>query len=400
MEILITANSPGEIAGWTRPIVKCLLEKAPNLNISVLLLPCAFSSGKEKEVAESIKGISRVFTVKQTLSLLAGRKNELFSRPAGILHLGGDIFYGALLSKRLKMPVWAYEWAQKQWDGAYSGYFARDEENLNILLKRKISKEKIHIVGDLLVDSVIFRSHEAEDIKKEEGQMLISLMPGSRLREALALIPLFAAAADMILEDFPSALFRLPISPFIDFEHFKTLFPLSPDKDIEGTTAYWEDRSIRTKKGTLISITQNSMESVKNSDFLITIPGTTTGEAGVLGVPLLSLLPLNKPELLPYIGIIGLLEYIPLIGKPLKRKILLKMSEKKPLLAQPNLRAGRELVPELMDTVNPKMIYERIKPFLIDSAQREKISLELKEMYAPYKGAAEKTAKMILEGLR
>lgn len=394
MEVLITANSPGEIAGWTRPVVKCLREVSRDIKISVLLLPCSFSSGREREVAESIPGVYRVYGVKETLSMILAGEKGRFAKPRHLLHLGGDLFYAALLSRRFRMPAWAFEWAQKQWDQCFQGYFARDEKNRQILLNRKISPEKIHVVGDLLVDSVFFRAEEAEKIDKG-GNMLIGLMPGSRLREALGLLPLFAAVAELIEEKFPGTIFYLPISPFIDREKLDKAFPLDPDEKFEGVRIHKDKDRLVTEKGLEIHLDNNSMKVIKNSDFIITIPGTTTGEAGTLGIPHLSILPLNRPELVPYIGIIGLLEHVPLIGKPLKRKLMLGLAAKRPLLSQPNLRAGKELIPEIMEVVNPDNLFRRLLPFLEDKNRRDSIGRELTKLYAPLRGAAEKIAEVV-----
>jgi len=394
MEILITANSPGEIAGWTRPVVKCLMGRDPSLKISVLLLPCSFSSGREKEVAESIPGIHRVYTVKETFSIIIGGNKGRFSDEKILLHLGGDILFAALLSRRLDMPAWAYEWAQKKWDHRFRGYFARDEKNRQTLLKRKIPDEKIHVVGDLLVDSVYFRADEAEPFKKD-ADMLITIMPGSRIREAVLFLPILSGVVEKIRERFPDTAFCMPLSPFIDRKKFYKSFPLEPDKKTIGTVVNLYGEKLVTENGVEIPLLDDSMGAMKASDFIITIPGTTTGEAGTLGIPHISILPLNRPDLLPYIGMIGLVEHIPLIGKHIKAKILMVMSKKKPLLAQPNLRAGREVIPEMMEVVNPDNIFERILPYLENPEKLEKMRKELLDLYSPYRGAAEKIAGLL-----
>lgn len=396
MEVLITANSPGEIAGWTRPVVKCLLEKEPSVKISVLLLPCSFSSGREREVAESIPGVQKVYSVWETISIILFGGGDRFGRSKVLLHLGGDLFYAALLSHRLDMPAWAYEWAQKGRDKHFKGYFARDEKNRQTLLKRDIDDNKIHIVGDLLVDSVYLRADDARPVPKREG-MLIGLMPGSRTREALGLMPLLGGVADNISERFPDTDFYMPISPFIDREKFFGSFPLKPDKKMPGVVIEYSDVILRTEKGTPIYLSDDSMSVMKQADFIITIPGTTTGEAGTLGIPLLSILPLNRPELIPYIGLIGLLEHVPLIGKPLKAKLMMSLSKTKPLLSQPNLRAGKEVIPEIMEVVNPDIVFEKILPYLENKEKLAQIREDLLNLYSPYRGAAKQIAEMILK---
>jgi hypothetical protein len=60
MRLLLTANSPGEMAGWVRPLVKAwrAREVGP---ADLLLLPCTFATGQEERVARELEGIDRVY---------------------------------------------------------------------------------------------------------------------------------------------------------------------------------------------------------------------------------------------------------------------------------------------------------------------------------------------------
>ncbi len=50
MEIFIPADSPGELAGWVRPLVDKLKEKAPQIKINLMITPYQYASGMEIEV--------------------------------------------------------------------------------------------------------------------------------------------------------------------------------------------------------------------------------------------------------------------------------------------------------------------------------------------------------------
>jgi lipid-A-disaccharide synthase len=68
MNIIITANSPGELSGWARPLARRLKETGNN--IILVLLPCVFSSGQEKRVASEIL-YSGVVTGKEYLYFMS-----------------------------------------------------------------------------------------------------------------------------------------------------------------------------------------------------------------------------------------------------------------------------------------------------------------------------------------
>ncbi len=395
MEILITANSPGEIAGWTAPVVKKIKEKRPDVRISVLLLPCAFASGREYETARQIPGVSQVFPVARTLRVILWGGAVPFGKDLRLLHLGGDLFYPVLLKKRLGCRLWSYEWARQKWDRHFEGYFARDELNRQALLDGKIPGKKIHVVGDLLVDSVLFREETAGSLPEHAG-LTFCFMPGSRFREITGLLPVFAGTAKKIAERFPGTRFVIPLSPFLDRDTLRDKSPLEPMPDAPGLPVSFDGQIFQIDGGPEILTLSDSVEALKSSDFMMTIPGTSTGEAGALGVPHYCIIPLNRPEDAPYVGLVGMLNLIPVVGKPLKRKIMLGIAENLKLLAQPNLRAGREVVPEKIIHITPEVLLELVEPYLEDKELRGKIRRELLEIYSPLSGAAKNIADRIL----
>ena len=48
----VLVNGPGEMLGWARPVCRDLGRRG--YKIDLIILPCQFSSGNEKEIAESI----------------------------------------------------------------------------------------------------------------------------------------------------------------------------------------------------------------------------------------------------------------------------------------------------------------------------------------------------------
>jgi hypothetical protein len=388
LEILITANSPGEVASWAKPVVKKIKEQANTAKVTILLLPCPFASGREYEVACSIEGVDRVLKPGETISLIFSPKKFQFQHPVKLLHLGGDLLYSVML--------WSYRWGQKHWDWRLKGYFARDEKNRRKLLAKKIHDSKIHMAGDLLVDSVNFRAEKIEKPEKSDSFTIV-FMPGSRFRELKALAPLFAATAEKILESFPDTRFLMPRSPFIDKTQVPEICPLEPAPDVPGKTVFFHNDSFVTESGTEIKIVEDSISAMLEADFLVSIPGTTTGEAGVLGLPHYCILPLNRLEDIPYAGIIGLLDYVPFVGKKIKRGIFKLLVSKIGFFALPNIIANRQIIPEKAEFIDPDRLFDGIKIYLEDSEKRDKMKKDLIDLFLPYKGAAEVIAANILD---
>jgi lipid-A-disaccharide synthase len=66
-DFFLISNSPGELAGWVRPVVLELKKQIPEATIEIFLTPCQFQSGTEKQYALALPGVSKVWEVRQTL---------------------------------------------------------------------------------------------------------------------------------------------------------------------------------------------------------------------------------------------------------------------------------------------------------------------------------------------
>jgi glycosyltransferase involved in cell wall biosynthesis len=386
--IYISANSPGEISGWLKPIVRAIKEFLPGYGISVILLPCVFASGREKAVVETIKGVDEVLPSRMFLSLLF-KKPDTMNRE--LIHLGGDIWFTALLARRWKSLAWSYQWGKKSIDRYYRGYFVKTEPDKECLLGRGIEGNKIHIVGDLLWDAVADALGEA--LHKNCGAAIESIcfMAGSRLKEVLSLLPFYLQIAGLIKAHFPSVRFKALISPYVDLKELERLGTLSPLPELGGLKGTLDigRRLLQYDETTAIElIMENHIQELSRSDFVITIPGTKTGEAGCLGKPMAVLLPLNKPEDIPYMGIIGLLDWLPIIGPRLKAPLIMKIAAHVGWVSQPNILADREIVPEIKGILTANDVAERIIAILGDSARLAAMNRELEALYSPFKGAS------------
>lgn len=390
--IYISANSPGEISGWLKPVVKAIKKMLPEYSIHVVLLPCVFASGSEKKVVEQLPEVDSVIHSTSFFSLLLDRGDKSNTE---LLHLGGDITLTALLARKWKVGAWGYQWGRKNIDSYYRGYFVKAERDKEVLEKRGIHKNKIFIVGDLVLDSV-FDDCEP-DLKRESSHPVrtICFMPGSRLKEVRSLLPFYLELASHIRKRFSDVEFKAIISPYVSWDELISLKSISPIPElggIEGTIDCETGQFAADSNVGMKLVQQDHIREMRDSDFLITIPGTKTGEAGCLGKPMAVLLPLNKPEDIPFIGLVGLLDWLPILGPRIKGPILRKMAETFGYFSQPNIMAGKEVVPEIKGILKAPEVASSIMKILEDQAALEKMRQELGGLYSSFQGA---TARMI-----
>ena len=396
--LLITANSPGEIT-WLGPIARAALERG--LQVEVLLLPCSFASGREAEVARTLPGVAKVHPWSSYLPLLLWG-GAAWDPQTRVIHLGGDLMYTAFLSWRWGWRCWSYLWSRPWWNSAFRGYLARDAASVDWLLKRKVPREKVHVVGDLVVDSVLGEVPEPAVVDPN----LVALMPGSRRHELTGGTPLYLGVAEKLWKTRPNLRFRLMVSPFLvgGLEISRTLLEelltQSPLPDVGGVKGRLEqvgqEYRLITPQGLAVEVIyHHHMQALAPAQLAISIPGTKTAEAAALGVPTLMVLPLNRPEHLPSIGLLGLLDFLP-GGRRLKGKLIVRGRHKVGLLAQPNQRAGRMLMPEIIDVVNPDMIAQAAEDLLQAPQRLAEVRATLHSLYLPLRGAAQEMLRLAL----
>src|SRR5690625_365173 len=111
MNVILTANSPGEVASWLRPAVAAFRELVPAARIRVCLAPCTFATGAEEAVVRSLPGVSAVYTPRETVAWALWGKRPADVDPGErgvVLYLGGDQFYAAALGRRTGWPAAVY----------------------------------------------------------------------------------------------------------------------------------------------------------------------------------------------------------------------------------------------------------------------------------------------------
>lgn len=371
--LLVTANSPGEMAGWVRPLVREWRERT-DAPVDVLLLPCTFATGQEERVARSLEGVDRVYRPGDYFKLLFRDGRDY--RGGELLHLGGDLMYSAFLSWRWGLSSWSYLWARPWWDSAFKGYFTKNDWGVRWLQKRKVADHKIHLVGDLVLDSV--RQHVPEPLTEHRAQ--VSYLPGSRPQELASLAPFFLAVHRRLQEVQPGTTGVLHVSPFQPLDELASLLQQAPDPHVGGLQGTIVGERLVADGVELELATGDGYQRLAQSELAVSIPGTKTAEAGYLRTPVVTLVPLNRPDHLPSIGLVGLLDYLP-GGRYLKGRLMLRLKDKIGLLAQPNILAQKALLPEYVERIAVEDMSQKLATILMDKKKLLEVSHSLRELY-------------------
>lgn len=361
-DIVLIANSPGELSALVKPVAD-QLAKGRTKRVILVLTPCQYVSGKEIEFARTLKGIEVIVSAaeyKKWALLNQKPKNVKFSEKGVVLFLGGDLAHAMLVAKKLRYPAYAYLNERIAWKNFYRKFFVPDQAAYHKFSKQ-VKKEKLKIVGNLMVDSV-------SGLKKwapENG--VVTFMPGSRKWEIDYMTPFYREVMELMEKEEKKIKFQIVSSPFVKAR------PLEGVKMVE-------------------------FDDIHNSEIVVTIPGTNTAKLAARGIPMIVVFPLNHPEVIPMEGIADLIGRIPVMGKAFKKWVANTVNRKTNFFALPNQKAGREIVPEIRGTIEPLGVAIKTLLLLKDKEERKQMSCELvKTMGRP--GAAKKIVEEINEGL-
>lgn len=332
------ANSPGELSALVKPAAETFSRDSSN-RVILALTPCQFISGKELEYVSTIKGISAIITADQYKKwILRGQKPEIdFSNKGVVLFLGGDLAYAVLVARKLKYPAYAYVQDFIGWHGFYKNFFVPDRQAYDKFIR---AGKKLKIVGNLMVDSVA-------DIPRWNPQKnVITFMPGSRKWQIAHMTPLYEKIMREIKTQFPEAAFQVVSSPF--------------EKAIEISGA----RTI-------------PFEQVYNSEIVITIPGTNTARLAALGMPMLVVFPLDKPDVIPLEGLPHYISLIPYFGSKFKSFLASELNKRTKFFALPNIKANRSIIPEIRGIIDPVRVANEAVALLGHLEKRKEMSADL-----------------------
>jgi hypothetical protein len=400
MRIAITANGPGEFAGWVRPLVAALRARDPALELHVLCVPDDFATGREAQyVRELFPGV-HVYPPAAYLRLALGRSVEgLPAQVDRVQYLGGDLAHAARVHARLGGAFTTYKFARKRYAPQIARAFAVDEPNVATLEGWGMPRERIDVVGNLAIDGAFGEAAGAYGELDDSGDAArdgIVIMPGSRKHEVANLFPFFTAVALQLRRRLPGVPIAFAGSPFVDDDAVRgalaagTRHPL-----IYGRTARLDGRDI-VADGERFPLVRAGMRAAARARLAISIPGTKLVELAALGVPALVCMMLNAPELIVIPGVVQYLGKLPVVGPPLKRAAVLAASGRFTYFAQPNIDAGREIEPEVVGTLLPSHVARVAAERWSDAAWCARAGAELRALYAGHTGAADRVARTLL----
>ncbi|MFW6034676.1 MAG: hypothetical protein ACOCRZ_00325 [Halothermotrichaceae bacterium] len=402
MDIIITANSPGEVAAWVKPAAAGLKKRYSESVIYVFLPPCMFASGSEKSVLMEYSDVDYVYDKCEYLKyILLGIKPQGFttSDKGIVIFLGGDLFHAVILGRKNKFPVIAYTEGVYNWDKHIYKFMVPDTRTEKNLLEKGASKSEIEVIGNLMLDAVEVEldlkqlNSLADDIEKN---FIITVFPGSRPAEVEYMLPFFLDTLRKLKKN--SLEFMLSGSPFVNIEIIKTIFnQYCNDRGIDGFIINKEDNYILEFAGRKIKIFTNLQYSLMQvTDLALTIPGTNNLELAYFGTPMIVLLPLNKPEDIPLEGVVGLIGEIPYLGKLLKQKLVPKIAARTDYVALINIIAEKRIAPEIRGIISPEDLVERVNYYLENKKELKAMQPRLKEA-AGSKGAVDRLRRIVEE---
>ena len=384
IDVIITTNSPGEVSAWVRPVVDELNKRDIQKNIYVFTPPCVFSSGNEGKVLSNIEGVTNTFNKKEYLKyILLNKKptNFIPFKKGFVLFLGGDLMHAVFLGKKLGYPVYSYTENGFGFKNSIDKFYLSDN-NLYNRLKNKVSnRNKLKVVGNLMYDSIKPKLTKEETIKllnKEDNELLINLLPGSRPKGFKYILPLYINFVGKIGKKNQNIKFILSKSPFIVENYFKNI--LNNKRINEKVEYIKEENKLLVNDDIEIKIFDKNLHSImKETDLAITIPGTNNLELSVLKTPMLVIFPLNKPELVPLQGLVGLIGEIPILGKYLKRKVIPKKVDETRFISLVNRIEGELIVPEFIGKIDSDDLAEKVLN-MINNNEIEVIQNSLKSL--------------------
>ncbi|MEO7038939.1 MAG: hypothetical protein ABI186_02790, partial [Candidatus Elarobacter sp.] len=131
MRIAITANGPGEFAGWVRPLVAALRARDPAIDLHVIGVPDDFASGREAQYVRDLFPGVHAYPPSDYLRLALGRTVDgLPERVDRVQYLGGDLSHAVRVHARLGGIATSYKFSRKQYARTFERVYAVDAANV------------------------------------------------------------------------------------------------------------------------------------------------------------------------------------------------------------------------------------------------------------------------------
>jgi len=400
MIVALTANGPGEFAGWVRPLLGALYARDPSVDVRVFCTPDGYTTGKEPDYVRRYFPRATVYPTSDYVSFALGRPLAgMPSRVDRVQYLGGDLLHAARLHDRLGGVASAYKFSRKNLAGHFARVFAVDAKNREQLIGWGVAPDAIRIVGNLAVDGALEEAAGAfGDPDTDAARDGIILFPGSRKNEIEQMLPMFLRIALQVRRRLPDVPLAFAHTPFGTHDELAAALARGGAREAYGMRAELSPSGDAIlAAGERIPLVTAAMRAARNARLAIAIPGTKVIELAALGIPTVTVFPMNRPE---FIVINGVLEYagrLPAIGTPLKRAAITAGVRRFRFFGQPNIDAGREINPEVRGTILPSRVAHVAAERFADAAWLAETSETLRAMYAPQAGAAGRMAAALLE---
>jgi lipid-A-disaccharide synthase len=400
MRIAFTANGPGEIAGWFRPLVRRLYERDPDLDVYLFCVPDDYATGYEADLARRLYPSAHVFDPKTYLRFALGRRVE--NAPDSVdevVYIGGDLMHALRVHSRLGGVSATYKFSKKGYREKFARFFAVDQKNVEQFRDWDTPEDKVEVVGNLAIDGALLEAQQPlEDGAPADG---ILVMPGSRSYEVENMIPFFFTMALRIARERPGLPIAFGISPFTPLDDVRAAIEGGGDPRV------WAQRGRVIEEGghaalasadgrVRFPIVRNALAAATRARLVVTLPGTKCIELAALGIPMIACTPLNAAEKITFNGPLTYLDRIPFIGNALKREIAVGVSRRFRFHTQPNMDAGDMVIEELHGTLTPGRVARVALERYDDRAWLQRSRERLSALYANHVGAADRMAESLL----
>jgi len=401
MHIAVTANGPGEVAGWLRPLLRALYARRPDLGVLVFLVPDDYASGYEAEMVREAFPQARVYEPKSYVKFaLGGKLDDAPPRVDLVQYIGGDLLHAAIVHRRLKGRTATYKFSRRRYRKLFERAFAVDERNAGQLAEWGTPPERIVRVGNLAIDGALFEANLPAEAQAPDDGILI--MPGSRAYEVESLVPFFFSVALQLQRERPEVPVALALSPFTSRSSVQSAVESGGHPRMFGKRGKLVSEDgcdyLTTVEGDRrIPVLRNALAAAKMARLILTIPGTKTIELAILGKPTVAVTPLNAPEVVTINGPLTYLDRVPFVGLPLKRAAVTAVSHRFKYHTQPNIDAARAVIKEIHSTLTPARMARIALESYDDAAWLAEVSPQLAALYRHHAGASGRMAESLLE---
>lgn len=373
--MIVTGEASGDLHGAN--MIRSLRSLQPDLRIFGMGGRELRDAGVEilhDAAGLSVVGITEVFG--HLGEILTARRiliEQMRKRKPALLVLIDFPDFNLMLAKKagkIGIPVLYYispqVWA---WRKGRTGKIGRLADRIAVILPFEQEFYRgygieVDFVGHPLMDSVT-ATMTAEEFRRSlsigPDKTIVGLLPGSRRKEIISLLPDFLAAAKILADSSDTGLvFVIPRASTVSRELLEE----------HGVGEYRQRLDIRL-------VDENRYDLMANCRAVVAASGTVTLELAILGIPTVVTYRLSRRSY--FFG-----------------RLLVRL----PWFSLVNLVAGRKVIPELLqDQVNPQEIARELSAILKSGEKREAMLLGLEEVRKKLggPGASRRVAEMALQ---